>query len=123
MNRDSYPSAKPVVLVLLYQTVQAHQHATTTNLSLSKWLNTSGNVKMTIALLDCLINHCHTAETGNEHYRRQHSSLIDTQMNCQLHSHTLPVLSWSNIQLKLAEGNPMLLYVLPFPDRSQGKVN
>lgn len=70
MNQDSYPSAKPVALCYI-KTVQAHQHVTTTNLSFSKWLNTFGNVKMTIALLDCLISHC-------PHYRNGQRGLSPT---------------------------------------------
>lgn len=46
-----------------------------TNLSFSAWISVCRDSKMTSALLDWLIQHCHILATGNNSYRFRKSSV------------------------------------------------
>ncbi|MBE2896111.1 ATP-binding protein, partial [Pasteurellaceae bacterium HPA106] len=61
--------------LLFHLISQLHEHTSvivTTNLEFSEWRTLFTETKMTNALLDRLIYHCHILEMGNESYRFKH---------------------------------------------------
>jgi hypothetical protein len=65
---------------LLSKLYQRRSVVITTNLNFLEWGNMFGDAKMTTALLDRHMHHCHVVETGNESWRFMQSQASSQQL-------------------------------------------
>lgn len=63
--------------LLFHLISQLHEHTSimiTINLAFTEWVKLFADEKMTAALLDRLVHHCHILETGKESFRFKNRS-------------------------------------------------